>query len=456
MNPFVLMFVTVVVGILFGKIKFGKFNFGISGALFVGLLVGWLAYTLGNSIVAEGEGADGFAAATKMLDNGIISSSFFDLFLIIFVAAVGLSAAKDMKAVVKKYGAAFIVLGLVTTLVAAGVTYGATILFSKGDAKSTPYEVAGVYTGALTSSPGLGAALETAGKKAKEITDGYDKLSAVQKQEVLDIVAASSGEELNAGDVSELTEEQAKTYVDVAEAGVGIGHAVAYPFGVLIVILGVNFLPRIFRMRLEDEIARYDREIAEARAGAGGKDVPEVKFNLLTFALTCFIGYLVGSIEIFLGPLGYFSLGSTGGILIMALILGYFGKIGPVNFRLDTKILGVLSNVGLAFFLAIVGLKYGGQVVSSLVTSGAVLVLVGALVALISLLVCFFLGRYVFKLNWLLLSGAICGAMTSTPGLGAAVDAAGNDKPAAGYGATYPFGLLFTVIFVIILHILPM
>jgi len=51
-----------------------------------------------------------------------------------------------------------------------------------------------------------------------------------------------------------------------------------------------------------------------------------------------------------------------------------------------------------------------------------------------------------------MLSGAICGGMTSTPGLGAAIDAAGSDEPAAGYGAVYPFALLGMVLFSIILN----
>ena len=40
LNPFVLMFVTIALGLLFGKVKFGMFSFGTSGALFVGLIVG--------------------------------------------------------------------------------------------------------------------------------------------------------------------------------------------------------------------------------------------------------------------------------------------------------------------------------------------------------------------------------------------------------------------------------
>ena len=44
LNPFVLMFVTVALGLLFGKIKFGKFSFGTSGAMFVGLAIGFVVY----------------------------------------------------------------------------------------------------------------------------------------------------------------------------------------------------------------------------------------------------------------------------------------------------------------------------------------------------------------------------------------------------------------------------
>jgi putative transport protein len=64
----------------------------------------------------------------------------------------------------------------------------------------------------------------------------------------------------------------------------------------------------------------------------------------------------------------------------------------------------------------------------------------------------FLVGRYLFKINWVMLSGAICGGMTSTPGLGAAIDAIGCDDPAAGYGAVYPFALLGMVVFSILLN----
>lgn len=455
MNPFVLMFAAVITGILFGKVKFGKtFTFGISGTLFTGLLFGWLASDLGTSVVAQGETAAGFKAATTMLKNGIISSDFFNFFLVLFVTAVGLLAAKDLKAVIRKYGMKFVILGVVTTFAGGAMTYAMTLITTHGGASATPYEVSGVYTGALTSSPGLAAALETAGKESEKVAAKYLAADEAGKQKLLD--AISPEVTLSPADYPELNKEQIEQYRTHAEAGVGIGHAVAYPFGVLIVILGVNFLPKVFRMNLDEEWKKYDADMLAAKESSGEKEIPEVPFSIMTFFLTALIGYLFGGIEIYMGPLGYFSLGATGGALIMALLLGYIGKIGPVNFRMEGKILVALRQIGLGFFLAIVGLRYGAAVAGALTASGLILVGVAIVVSLFAMLTGFLLGRYVFKLNWILLSGAICGGMTSTPGMGAAVDALNSDKPAAGYGATYPFALLTKVILVIILHKLPM
>lgn len=451
MDPFVLMFITVATGLVFGKVKFGKFNFGTSGALFTGLLIGWAVYELGMNITEKGEAAAGFAQATKMLGNGIIHSYFFDTSLIFFVAAVGLLAAKDMGAVLKKYGAKFVILGALITLVGAGVTYGATAVISGTNA----YEVAGVYTGALTSSPGLGAALETANSHATGYAEKYEGLPDSDKIMVLEIIDKSGA--LTPENTPVLTEELKATYITNAVAGVGVGHAIGYPFGVIIVIFAVNFFASIFKMDVNEEKRKYTEEMTQARnMVSGGREIPTTPFSIISFTLTCAIGYLVGSIQIYMGPLGYFSLGATGGVLIMALVLGYIGKIGPLSFRMDSKSLSMLRELCLAFFLGIVGLKYGFKTFDALFGSGISLAITSLVVGVVAMLVGFLVGRYVFKLNWVMLSGAICGGMTSTPGLGAAIDALDSDDPAAGYGATYPFALLGMIIFTIVLHKLPL
>ncbi len=453
MNPFVLMFITVITGMLFGKVKIGKFNFGVSGTLFTGLVIGWLVVKYTNSI---SEGSEFYEHTQKFLAQGLIPKSFFFLFLILFVVSVGLLAAKDIGAVLKKYGVKFVILGLVITLVGAATTYGCTLVATKVlHTGSTPYEISGVYTGALTSSPGLAAASETANAHAKNVASEYASYDDDKKQSVLD----QFGKDYKVEDYPDMTEEMKKEFVISAEAGIGIGYAMGYPFGVIIVILAVNFFPMIFKIDVEKEKEIFRREMEEARNAKGGKVIEETDFDLIALAIAMLFGYSIGKIGIDLSFIGInqeFSLGSTGGVLVGSLILGYIGKIGPINFRMNSKVLGIIRQLSLAFFLSIVGLRYGFRVVDALASSGAILAVVGLVVGLVAMLIGFIIGRYVFKINWIMLAGAICGGMTSTPGLGAAVDAVGSDDPAAGYGATYPFALMGMVLFTIILYGLPM
>ncbi len=448
-SPYILMFTAVFTGIVFGHLKIGRFNFGASGCLFTGLFIGWGVYSYGTGI-AEGE--RGYSAAKSMISAGVVPSSFFTLFLVFFVVAVGLLAAKDLGAVLKKYGSKFVVLGFLITLAGAMATYG-MVLISPAD---NPYEVSGVYTGAMTSSPGLAAAIETAKAHATARVNAFEGAGLAEKErfvKILDPSGEISQESLNA-----LTGEQGSQFVKNAEAGIGLGYAVGYPFGVLVVIIAINFFPRIFRMDLEEERRRFAVEMQEARGMVkGNKVIPETGFDIVAFAFACFFGYSIGLIEIYLGPiLGYFSLGATGGALIGSLILGYIGKIGPFKFRMDTKILGIIRELSLCFFLAIVGLRYGYGVFDAILGTGGALALISLFVGMVSIIVGYIVGRYIFKLNWIMLAGAICGGMTSTPGLGVAIDSLESDDPASGYGAVYPFALLGMVLFTIILHKLPM
>ena len=200
----------------------------------------------------------------------------------------------------------------------------------------------------------------------------------------------------------------------------------------------------------------FSREMNETRISTPlNRKQDTVSFDLAAFVVACFLGYTIGRLKFNLGQLGYVGFGSTGGVLLSSLILGYIGKIGILNFRMDSKILGVIREISLAFFLAIIGLRYGFYAFTALSGTGIYLVITSLVVGLMAVIIGYLVGRYIFKLNWITLVGAICGGMTSTPGLGAAIEAVGSDEPAAGYGAIYPFALLGMVIFSIILHNLP-
>jgi len=150
-----------------------------------------------------------------------------------------------------------------------------------------------------------------------------------------------------------------------------------------------------------------------------------------------------------LGKIKNLSLGITGGVLISSLVLGSLKRFWKFNFVMDVNTLKFLQNLGLVFFLSSIGLQNGYDCVSKINKDSLVYLVISFLIILLSILVGFLIGRYVFNLNWILLSGAICGAMTSTPGLGAASETVGSDQVAISYGAVYPFALVCMVVLLI-------
>ncbi|MDD4895862.1 MAG: hypothetical protein PHS21_03745, partial [Atribacterota bacterium] len=315
-----------------------------------------------------------------------------------------------------------------------------------------------VYTGALTSSPGLGAALETARLHSTELADRFSQLKDSEKKKILNII--NYGEKFDTDSLLSLSEEQKNIFIKNSEVAIGTGYAVGYPFGVIIVIFAMNFFPVIFKINTDKEKLLLIEELGGNKTAPSYKEkdnnkAKEVYFDLSAFSLVCLIGYVLGIIKITFYSFGEISLGSTGGVLIAALILGHIGNIGLFCFRMNNRVLGVIRTISLAYFFAVIGLRYGYRVINSLSGPGLFLVIASLFIGSIAMIMGFLVGRYLFKINWIMLSGAICGGMTSTPGLGAAVDAVGSDEPAAGYGAVYPFALLGMVFFSILLnHIL--
>jgi len=99
----------------------------------------------------------------------------------------------------------------------------------------------------------------------------------------------------------------------------------------------------------------------------------------------------------------------------------------------------VFNNVGLNGFIAGIGLNAAAGLVEGLKAYGAGLVVNGIIVAMLPIFVGLFVGKYVFKFHPTLLLGAIAGARTFTPALGALQQEAQSTLPAVGY--TLPFAL---------------
>lgn len=103
----------------------------------------------------------------------------------------------------------------------------------------------------------------------------------------------------------------------------------------------------------------------------------------------------------------------------------------------------LLMEFGLLLFMASVGLGAGAGIADALKSVGIELFMAGIVVTLTPVLIAYGVGRLVLKMNPALLLGAVTGAMTSTPALGAINDAAKSTVPSLGYAGTYTFANVF-------------
>ncbi|MBL4939296.1 MAG: transporter, partial [Lutibacter sp.] len=165
------------------------------------------------------------------------------------------------------------------------------------------------------------------------------------------------------------------------------------------------------------------------------------------------LGILVGKLSINLGSFS-FSLGLTGGILLIALILGRIGKTGPIMWTMTGASNQLLRQFGLLFFLAAVGTSAGSSLVETFTVYGVELFIYGILITLIPMIITTVIARYFFKMNILTLLGTLTGSMTSTPGLAAVDNMVDTDAPAIAYATVYPIAMVLLIIAVQILSLL--
>ena len=168
----------------------------------------------------------------------------------------------------------------------------------------------------------------------------------------------------------------------------------------------------------------------------------------MTIFLGIALGILVGSIPImFPGIPQPVKLGLAGGPLVVAILIARFGyKLKLVAYTTTSANL-ILREMGISIFLACVGLNAGNGFVDTLVNNGGfVWVGYGLLITLIPLLVVGLLGRFVFKLNYLQLSGMMAGATTDPPALAYANSLSDSDAAAVGYATVYPLTMFLRVL----------
>lgn len=406
-------FLIIFLGYCLGRISVKGVSLGTAGVFLMALLFGYL-FTLPGlqniPVLSKFFIAD--ASASAMDKYGFIG----DVGLVLFVTAVGSIAGPNFFRDLKKNAKTYVPMGAIIISIGALATAAFALIPGIGSAFAS-----GVLSGALTSTPAFSAAKEIAGDQA---------------------------------------------------AMVSLGQAITYPFGVVGVVLFVQIMPKLLKADMAKERALISTSTApkakavDAEAAADACDMPAEEkstkkrfdidgYGLAAFGVAVVLGILLGSIKIPLTGAGYdgscFSLGMTGGPLIMALVLAHFGHIGPLNMRVNTQLLKIFREFGLVLFLLGAGVEGGVQLVEQIQNSpyGVMIILygfiAGVIITLIPMIVGYIFARKICKLPLLNTLGSITGGMTSTPALGTLIAVAETDDVAGAYASTYPIALVLVV-----------
>ncbi len=365
-NTLMMVFLIAVIGYLVGSIKIKGLELGTAGILLVALVFGHFGVEI-PSLVRE-------------------------LGLICFVTSVGFIAGPKFFRNFKVNATSYILLGII--IIASGALTCALVIKVFG----IPADIStGMMAGALTSTPGLAAALEATGSDAASV-----------------------------------------------------GYGIAYPFGVVGGVLVVQLIPKILKTDMAAERAKF-----EAAANVEVEDYHKTKkeslfyadsMGFFPFSLAIALGIILAKIEIKLPGGGIFALGTSGGPLIAGLILGHFGRIGKLSVKVEKHVLECLREFGLALFLLGAGAQAGAGFVEILQEHGVLLFVYGALMTLIPMLLGYVFAAKVLKLSIFNTLGSICGGMTSTPALGTLIRVTETDDVASAYAATYPVALVMVVL----------
>lgn len=140
-------------------------------------------------------------------------------------------------------------------------------------------------------------------------------------------------------------------------------------------------------------------------------------------------------------------LGLTGGPLLVAILMGRMGRIGPLVIHMPINANTAFRELGIILFLGCVGLGAGGKFVETAFSDdGFRWMLMGLAVTMIPLLIFGFIGRKIMKINYLTLSGLLSGSMTDPPALAFANKLSGSDAPSLAYANVYPLTMLLRIL----------
>ena len=520
----------IALGVIFGKLKVSGISLGVTGILFVGIAFGYFGMNVDEHLLHF------------MKEFG----------LILFVYSIGLQVGPGFFSSFRKGGVTLNKLAVIVVVLGVGVTIA--LHYITGVSMPT---MVGVMSGAVTNTPGLGAAQQAfsdmhAGADAPEIATGYavayplgvigaiaslltlryifrintrkeeeaagidgDAADLVKRPVSIEISnQAIDGKNLSAihefilrdfvvsrichpGGDPELVDASTILHCgdrilvvaapkDIEALVALLGHEVEANWH----IMSKNMIsrrilitkPELNGKQLSDLRIRNTCGVTITRVNRAGIDLvaagnlqlqlgdrvtvvgPEHSVaqaekvfgnslkrlnhpNLIPIFIGIALGVLLGSISFWIPGIPQpLKLGLAGGPLIVAILIGRYGPQYKLVTYTTMSANLMVREVGIALFLAGVGLGAGEDFVPTLVAGGYVWIAYGAIITILPLVVSGIIGRSCCKLNYFTLIGVLSGATTNPPALAYSSEQTSSDAPSVGYATVYPLSMFLRVL----------
>jgi AspT/YidE/YbjL antiporter-like protein len=377
-NTLVVIALIVAVGLTMSKIKMGRFNLGVTWILFAGIAAG----QLGLSIEP--------CSALFIKEFG----------LILFIYSIGIEVGPKFFAAFKSGG--LMLNGLAALIVALGCGTALAIGAMSG---TDPAAMVGVLYGAVTNTPGLGAAQQA----FADLGGGTNPLFAQ-------------------------------------------GYAMAYPLGVVGIIVSIMLLKALFRIDLEKENALYQKNAArnglDLQRELAAKQKPQShQPNLFFIFFGIALGVVLGMLPIHIpGMWVPVKIGLAGGPLIVSILLTYFGPRMHINTHTTESANLMIRQVGISLFMAAVGLGAGKGFLQTVLDGGYMWVLYGLAITMVPCLLVGIIARWLCHLSHFTIAGLISGATTDPPALAYSNDICGGSQASIAYTTVYPLSMFLRVL----------
>ena len=188
------------------------------------------------------------------------------------------------------------------------------------------------------------------------------------------------------------------------------------------------------------EVSGHQAAVERLAPLVGRMIYPSEDTDFVVFGVAIFLGILLGAILTI--PVGHLriALGTSVGTLLVGVMVGWLRSVKPWFGNIPDGAIHFMKEIGLAAFVAMVGLKAGPIFITAVRQYGYVLFLGGMVVTLTPLITGLFFGRYVLKLNPVLLLGGLAGAQTMIAGVAAVQEKTGSPVATLGYSYTVALG----------------